>query len=75
MTHIEHYEANKAEFDLHIQERSKLQPSMDLLKPMIGPFKAEFPTVNLVSCHECIIDMIVWVRSEWKKTQDKPKKK
>jgi hypothetical protein len=74
MKHVQHYEANKAVFDAWIDCNSKLQISADIFQPLIEPFKKEFPSVNLVGCPECLIDMLRWVKSEWKKTQTKSKK-
>ena len=68
-----HYEENQLTFDLWIETKTRLQPSQDLIQPFIAPFKKEFPTVNLDGCPECLIDMLVWAKSEWKKSI-KPKK-
>lgn len=69
MNHIKHYEDNKETFDMWIREKTRLQVSNDIFKPLIEPFTTEFPTVNLNGCQDCIIDMLIWVKSEWKKTQ------
>jgi hypothetical protein len=66
-----HYEANKDTFDLWINEKSKLQVSNDIFLPIIPEFKKAFPSVNLDGCQECIIDMLVWIKSEWKKSNKK----
>jgi hypothetical protein len=75
MKHIQHYEQNKETFDLIIRNKTGHQASHDLFIPFIEPFKKEFPTVNLENCQECVIDMLVWVKSEWKKTQEPTEKK
>lgn len=73
---IEHYIQNKETFDHWIKVHERLQISNDIFKPLIKPFMAANPNVNLNGCQDCIIDMLVWVRAEWKKTtEDKPKKK
>lgn len=64
---LAHYEANKETFDFFIKENAKLQASNDIFKPLIPEFKKAFPSVSIDSCQECIIDMLVWYRSELKK--------
>lgn len=64
---IEHYLANKDEFDLWIRTNEKLQISNDIFKPFIEPFLEANKGVNLQGCQECIIDMLRWVKSEVKK--------
>lgn len=66
---IEHYKNNEPIFDLWIRNHEKLQISNDIFKPFIEPFKEANPNVNLEGCPDCIIDMLVWVRKEVKKTQ------
>jgi hypothetical protein len=68
----EYWEENKDVFNLWIDKHEPLQASMDILKPLIPIFKKENPTVNIEGCQDCLIDMLIWVRSEAKK--DKPTK-
>lgn len=75
MNNIQHYEANKAVFDLWISTGERLQISNDIFQPLIEPFQKENPGVNLNGCHECLTDMLRWTKMEWKKTQEPEKKK
>lgn len=59
---IKHYEDNKEVIDMWIKEQARLQPSMDILKPFI----AVYPN-DIKACQDCIIDMLIWIRSEIKK--------
>lgn len=76
MTNLQQYEAHKEEFDFYIAESvngrtHKLEISNDIFKPLIEPFMKANPTVNLNACKDCVIDMLVWTKAEWKKTQKK----
>lgn len=61
-----HVENNLEVFNLWIETNSRLQASADILKPLIGPFLTENPTVNLNGCPDCIIDMIIWSKIQLK---------
>lgn len=75
-TLIEHWKANEDLFNFWISRHEKLQISNDLLKPFIEPFKESNPTVNINSCQDCLIDMLIWVRMIVKEvTKEKTKKK
>lgn len=80
MTNIEHYQANQSTFDFWIERNEILQPSMDILQPLIKPFNERFPEVNINACHNCIIDMLKWSKLQFEKSisgteQTKSKKK
>lgn len=69
-----HFTANYEQtFKVWIDSNQKLQPSHDLLQPLIKPFVEANPGVNIYSCQDCIIDMLVWYRKEIKE-ETKPKK-
>lgn len=53
-----HFEKHRETFKLWIRLKSRLQKSSDILKPLIEPFESE--TKSVVSCQDCIIDMLVW---------------
>ena len=61
---IKHYEDNKVVFEMWISTHARLQPSMDILKPFISIYPH-----SIKGCQDCIIDMLIWIRSEIKKTK------
>lgn len=65
-----HVANNSEVFDLWITNNSILEPSADILQPLIKPFEAENPGVNIRSCKDCIIDMLIWAKIQLK---NKPK--
>lgn len=76
MTHLEAYEANKVEIDFWISQAvqgntPKLEISNDMFQPFIEPFSKENPTVNLYSCKDCVIDMLIWVKAQYNKGKKK----
>jgi len=64
---IKHYEANKDLFDFWIERREKLQIGMVILKPIVEEFKKQNPGMRPDSCSECVVDVLVWVKMEYKK--------
>lgn len=69
---IEHYEGNKETFEMWIGHNTRLQPSMDILQPFIKIYPH-----SINGCQDCLIDMLIWIRSEIKKTKEdvKPRNK
>lgn len=61
-----HVKANIDSINLWIRLNDKLQPSMDVLQPIIKEFKSkpEHKNINIDGCPECIIDMLRWARKE-----------
>lgn len=74
----QYYIDNKPTIDYWIKANDKLQPGMDFLQPIIKEFKADKANegINLNGCHECIIDMLRWLRKEAKDEtkEENPKK-
>ena len=73
---IEQYEKYKTEIDFWISQSvngnpPKLEYSNDMFIPFIGPFTKANPTVNLTYCKECVIDMLIWVKSQNKESKKK----
>jgi hypothetical protein len=66
---IKHVKDNHEVFQLWIQTHQTLQPSADILQPIIPEFKKEFPNVDLEACANCIIDMLVWACIQLKKRE------
>ena len=70
----EHVKNNLDVFNIWIETNADLQPTNDLLQPIIPEFKKEFPNVNINGCKECLIDMLRWAKSKLKE-ETKEKKK
>ena len=66
---LEHVKDNEETFKLWIEMNEMVQPSNDLLKPIIPIFNKEFPTMNIYGCRECVIDMLRWARIELRKAE------
>lgn len=62
----DHIQNNLEIFNFWIHENSKLQISNDIFKPLIPIFESENPGVNVNSCQDCIIDMLIWCRMKYK---------
>lgn len=63
----EHIETNLPTFNLWIENHSRLQISADILQPLVPVFMEANPTTNLNGCQDCIIDMLIWCRDEYRK--------
>jgi hypothetical protein len=63
-----HIKQNEQTFKLWISLNAKLQPSADILKPIIPEFIKENPGVNINNCPECLIDMLRWALIQIKET-------
>lgn len=72
---LEHYEANKEQLDLIYKLKSPIQPSNDLLQPLIEPFQKVFPGENINGCAECVIGMLGWYQIQLKKSKEPVKTK
>jgi len=59
-------EDNKDTFNLWIRLHSRLEPSADILQPLIKPFQEANPGVNIMGCKDCIIDMLIWANIQLK---------
>ena len=72
---IDHITANLPAIDLWIEMNAKLEASSDVLQPIVKEFKAvkEHANINLSGCKECLIDMLRWAKSEYKKATLKTK--
>lgn len=66
---LQHVKDNEETIAFWIERHEKLQLSDDMLQPIIEPFLKEFPTHNLRSCNDCIIDMLRWARIELRKAE------
>lgn len=73
---ITHIKNNLPTLEIWFKLKERVQPSNDLLKPIILEFKAAFPDVNINGCPDCVNDMIGWAIIEYKKTlKPEPKTK
>lgn len=75
---IAHYQEHEPTFKVWIETHQKLPYSHDLLQPLIKPFETHPDNVgvNVRSCQDCIIDMLVWYRKQIKEeTKEVTKKK
>lgn len=68
-----HYEANKELFDFWIQRREQLQIGMTILRPIVKEFKELNPGMRPDSCSECVVDLLVWAKMQYKKQTKKQK--
>lgn len=59
---IEHIKNNLILFRSWVANSEHLQPSMDVLRPVIGIYNAQFPNqaIGTSACKECLLDMIRW---------------
>jgi hypothetical protein len=62
----DHIETNLPTFNMWIENHSRLQISNDIFLPLIPVFQEANPTVNLNACQDCIIDMLIWCRMQYK---------
>lgn len=65
---INHVKSNIELFRMFIDNNIQLQPSMDVLKPLIAPYNLEFPnqSVHKSACKECLLDMLRWAIGQTK---------
>lgn len=70
-----HVANNSEVFDLWINNNSRLEPSADILQPLIKPFETENPGVNIRSCKDCIIDMLIWAKIQLKNKTNERKQR
>lgn len=65
---INHVKSNIELFRMFINNNIQLQPSMDVLKPLIAPYNLEFPnqSVHKSACKECLLDMLRWAIGQTK---------
>ena len=65
---INHVKSNIELFRMFINNNIQLQPSMDVLKPIIAPYNLEFPnqSIQKSACKECILDMLRWAIGQTK---------
>jgi len=63
---FKHYEANKELFDFWIERREKLQIGMAILKPLVEEFKKQNPGMRPDSCADCVIDVVIWAKIQYK---------
>lgn len=65
---INHIKSNIELFRMFIDNNIQLQPSMDVLKPIIAPYNLEFPgqSIHKSACKECILDMLRWAIGQTK---------
>lgn len=70
-----HIEDNSVVFDLWIDIHAKLEPSADILKPLIEPFLKENPNVNIYGCKDCVIDMLIWAKIQLKNKPNERKQR
>ena len=74
-TALEHFNKNLPTFQVWIDTNATLQPTNNILEPLISAYQEVNPTINLNgSCRECFIDMLRWYKIESKKV-DKPNTK
>jgi len=71
---LKHIKDNLETLQVWADNKLRIQPSHDLLKPIIPVFKKQFPDVNIHGCPDCVTDMICWAVIEYKKSETKPKK-
>lgn len=60
---IDHWNTNADRFNMYIRTHQQLQVSSDYLKPFIKPFEEANDTL-IGNCQDCLIDMLIWVRSQ-----------
>ena len=65
---INHVKSNIELFRMFIENSIPLQPSMDVLKPIIAPYNLEFPnqSIHKSACKECLLDMLRWAIGQTK---------
>ena len=65
---INHVKTNIELFRMFIDNNIQLQPSMDVLKPIIAPYNLEFPnqSIHKSACKECLLDMLRWAIGQTK---------
>jgi hypothetical protein len=65
---INHVKTNIELFRMFIENSIPLQPSMDVLKPIIAPYNLEFPnqSIQKSACKECLLDMLRWAIGQTK---------
>jgi len=65
---INHVKINIELFRMFIDNNIQLQPSMDVLKPIIAPYNLEFPnqSIHKSACKECLLDMLRWAIGQTK---------
>ena len=65
---INHVKSNIELFRMFIDNNIQLQPSMDVLKPIIAPYNLEFPnqSIHKSACKECLLDMLRWAIGQTK---------
>lgn len=65
---INHVKSNIELFRMFIDNNIQLQPSMDVLKPLIAPYNLEFPnqSIHKSACKECLLDMLRWAIGQTK---------
>ena len=70
---INHVKINIELFRMFIENSIPLQPSMDVLKPIIAPYNLEFPnqSIQKSACKECLLDMLRWAIGQTK-TETEP---
>jgi len=70
---INHVKINIELFRMFIENSIPLQPSMDVLKPIIAPYNLEFPnqSIHKSACKECLLDMLRWAIGQTK-TETEP---
>ena len=70
---INHVKTNIELFRMFIENSIPLQPSMDVLKPIIAPYNLEFPnqSIHKSACKECLLDMLRWAIGQTK-TETEP---
>ena len=70
---INHVKSNIELFRMFIENSIPLQPSMDVLKPIITPYNLEFPnqSIHKSACKECLLDMLRWAIGQTK-TETEP---
>ena len=70
---INHVKSNIELFRMFIENSIPLQPSMDVLKPIIAPYNLEFPnqSIQKSACKECLLDMLRWAIGQTK-TETEP---
>lgn len=60
MNLIDHVKENEIQIRLWIEMNENIQPSHDIISPIIPFFQKEFPKITLIGCGECLIDMLRW---------------
>lgn len=64
---VAHWELHAETFNFWIERHERLQSGMAVLKPLKPLFIAGNPTVNITGCQDCLIDMLIWCRMEYKR--------